>query len=59
MKAKQEKPAEAVKAKGKESDAGKQKVKIVEPIKDDDDDTSDDMMSEDDGDDDSEVHIII
>ncbi|XP_047982417.1 histone deacetylase HDT1-like [Salvia hispanica] len=54
VKAKQEKPAEAVKAKGKESDAGKQKVKIVEPIKDDDDDTSDDMMSEDDGDDDSE-----
>ncbi|XP_057779340.1 histone deacetylase HDT1-like [Salvia miltiorrhiza] len=57
-KVKQEKPAEAVKAKGKESDAGKQKVKIVEPIKDanpeDDDDTSDDMMSEDDDEDDSE-----
>ncbi|KAL1549338.1 Histone deacetylase hdt1 [Salvia divinorum] len=56
-KAKQEKPADAVKGKGKESDAGKQKVKIVEPIKDanpGDDDTSDDMMSEDDDEDDSE-----
>ncbi|KAL6521145.1 hypothetical protein OROGR_017714 [Orobanche gracilis] len=60
-KAEQEKsPAEAVKAdtsKGKESDAGKQKVKIVEPIKDensedvDESSSDDDMMSEDDEDD--------
>lgn len=62
-KAKLVKPAEADKAnaaKGKESDAGKQKVKIVEPNKDDntedDDDSSDDLMSEDDDEDDSEVH---
>lgn len=60
-KAKLVKPAEADKAnaaKGKESDAGKQKVKIVEPKKDDntedDDDSSDDLMSEDDDEDDSE-----
>ncbi|KAL6559247.1 hypothetical protein OROHE_006616 [Orobanche hederae] len=60
-KAKQEKSAaEAVKAdtsKGKESDAGKQKVKIVEPIRDvnpeevDESSSDDGMMSEDDEDD--------
>lgn len=57
------KPVEAGKAnaaKGKESDPGKQKVKIVEPNKDDnpedDDDSSDDLMSDDDDEDDSEVH---
>ncbi|KAL6574940.1 hypothetical protein OROMI_012225 [Orobanche minor] len=59
--AKQEKsPAEAVEAdtsKGKESDAGKQKVKIVEPIRDvnpeevDESSSDDGMMSEDDEDD--------
>ncbi|KAL3839760.1 hypothetical protein ACJIZ3_024351 [Penstemon smallii] len=54
-KGKQEKKPEATEkanaAKGKESDAGKQKVKIVEPTKEDDDD---DSMSEDDDEDDSE-----
>lgn len=60
-KAKLAKPVEAGKAnaaKGKESDPGKQKVKIVEPNKDDnpedDDDSSDDLMSDDDDEDDSE-----
>lgn len=65
VEAKPVKPAEADKAsasKSKQSDAGKQKVKIVEPIKDvnpeeDDDDTSEDAMSEDG--DDSEVCIDI
>lgn len=61
VEAKPVKPAEADKAsasKSKQSDAGKQKVKIVEPIKDvnsEDDDTSEDAMSEDE--DDSEVYI--
>lgn len=68
------KPAEAVNAsKGKKADssteavkanAGKQKVKIVEPSKDvkleEDEETSDDdLMSEDDEDDDSEVQLSI
>ncbi|KAL0309587.1 UNVERIFIED_CONTAM: Histone deacetylase HDT1 [Sesamum radiatum] len=59
-KAKPEKPVEAEKAnaaKDKESDAGKQKVKIVEPNKDakpeeDEESSDDDLISEDDDDDD-------
>lgn len=66
-KAKQEKPAEAEKAnaaKDKETDAGKQKVKIVEPNKDvkpeeDEESSDDDLMSEDDDEDDSEVLSIL
>ncbi|KAI3471984.1 hypothetical protein Pfo_028672 [Paulownia fortunei] len=61
-KAKQEKPAEAAKAnavKDKESNAGKQKVKIVEPNKEvnpeeDEESSDEDLLSEDDDEDDSE-----
>ncbi|KAK4432528.1 Histone deacetylase HDT1 [Sesamum alatum] len=60
-KAKQEKPVEAEKAsaaKGKVSDAGKKKGKLVEPNKDvksqeDDESSDEDLMSEDDDEDDS------
>ncbi|KAI3473326.1 hypothetical protein Pfo_030617 [Paulownia fortunei] len=61
-KAKQEKPAETAKAnavKDKESNAGKQKVKIVEPNKEvnpeeDEESSDEDLLSEDDDEDDSE-----
>ncbi|KAL3628367.1 Histone deacetylase hdt1 [Castilleja foliolosa] len=60
LKAKEEKPVVAAKAnadkgKGKKSDSGKPKVKIVEPSKEEDDDSSDDdLMSEDDDEGDSQ-----
>ncbi|PIN03196.1 Histone deacetylase [Handroanthus impetiginosus] len=62
LKPKKEKPSEAKKAnaaKDKESDAGKQKVKIVEPNKDakpeeDEESSDEDLMSEDGDEDDSE-----
>ncbi|KAG8374158.1 hypothetical protein BUALT_Bualt11G0101700 [Buddleja alternifolia] len=56
-KPKQEKPAAAEKAnaaKGKASDAGKQKVTIVEPTKDDES-SDEDLMSEDEDDDSEDV----